>query len=238
MNDDGVRVLLTNDGSRTLYSDDAGECFHSESGAWSEAKTVFLENSGVAAALSDGQNVHVLEIGFGTGLNFLLSADAALQDQCSLHYVGLDVALISANTFGELGYGTFLKSADLKSKFPKRLLSADGEDMNLHVQDVWLQVILQDAVSWVSDAKSIAKYKDSFDAIYLDAFSPESCPQLWSEPFFSGLLVLLQPAGAMVNYCSKSVIQKRLRSVGFEVGAVSGPAGGKRQVLKAAKQNN
>ena len=76
---------------------------------------------------------------------------------------------------------------------------------------------------------------ESCDLVYLDAFSPDASPELWTEPFLGQLHRILKPGGKLATYCVKSEIQKRLRTSRFRVQCLPGPEGGKRQVLLAEK---
>jgi len=90
--------LVTADGSRTLRSSAHGQTFKSRLGALTESRSVFLEGSGVAARLAGGEPTRLLEIGFGTGLNFLVTAEAARVAGTKLHYVAVEVDLLPAAT--------------------------------------------------------------------------------------------------------------------------------------------
>ena len=100
--------MLTNDGSRTLKSERYGETYHSTNGALTEARHVFLDATGVAHRLAAGTPTSVLEIGFGLGLNTLLSADLADHHEAALDYHSFENALVSAKTLDELEYAKLL----------------------------------------------------------------------------------------------------------------------------------
>ena len=123
-----MKVVLTNDGSWTLYSPDVQETFHSCAGAYSESRKVFLENSGAADRLEQGLATRILEIGFGTGLNFFLTADEALRRNTSLDYTCFDPWLIGRETLETLNYRPLLDHPELVDWFfvPWR----DGEKRN------------------------------------------------------------------------------------------------------------
>ena len=63
-------IIVTNDGSNSLYISEMDETYHSIHGAIQEAKHVFIENG---LMLFDKKQLSVFEVGFGTGLNALLS---------------------------------------------------------------------------------------------------------------------------------------------------------------------
>ncbi len=229
-----MKVVLTSDGSRTLFCDRAGECFHSESGALSESQTVFLENSGVRRRMGEGKATRILEIGFGTGLNFLLTADQALAYNVTLDYTAIDTELVPPSLLAELGYEAFLQNPSLLTTLREHLGQAHGETEKTVKFDprVQLRLLLGRAESLIaSDQFS----QQTLDCVYLDAFSPSASPALWTADFLAGLYNLLVGEGTLVTYCVKSEIQKRLRAAGFTVNCLPGPQGGKRQVLRAVR---
>ena len=98
----------TADGSKTIYNPQVGENYHSRYGALQESEHVFL-NAGLKHYLenSDATSVSILEVGFGTGLNFLLSADRCTQQNIHLNYVGIEAYPLSAEMIGETGYDSY-----------------------------------------------------------------------------------------------------------------------------------
>ncbi len=230
---DDIQLQITSDGSATLHSKRYQQTFHSHKGALSESRHVFLEHSGVAARLAAGKETHLLEVGFGTGLNFFLSADLALSSGSSLHYSALEQTLLSSDTIRKLGYQqhllneslieTFLQACDKLGQKPQ----AGHYRLELSSQ-IELTLFLGDATK--QELKSAA-----FDAIYLDAFSPEANPELWSEAFLAKLLATLTEKGVLSSYCVKGEVRRRLAALGFAVQKRPGPPGGKREMLLAAK---
>ena len=121
-----MRVVTTADGSRTLYSDPYEQTMHSHRGAVTESRHVFLEGAGVAARLGRGEEARVLEVGFGTGLNFFLTADLALKTDAPLEYVALERALLPSQVVRQLGYESPLEHKNLLQEFFKARDSSRG----------------------------------------------------------------------------------------------------------------
>src|ERR1700760_3419692 len=86
-----LTFVTTADGSKTVYNPIVGENYHSRNGALQESVHVFL-NSGLRYFLEgdDKKEVSILEVGLGTGLNFLLSADFCTAKQIKLEYTGIE----------------------------------------------------------------------------------------------------------------------------------------------------
>jgi tRNA U34 5-methylaminomethyl-2-thiouridine-forming methyltransferase MnmC len=229
-----VKILLTHDGSRTLYSAAAGECYHSRSGAWTESRFVYLQNSGAWQRLETGLTTRILEIGLGSGLNFLLSADAAHGFGTPLQYVGVDTRPLESCWVRELGYGIFLQNPDILDRW---LAILDGESVPGRECTIAPGVSL---TPWYAEATKLVQDEAcwpaaSFDIVYLDAFCPTASPELWTRDFLGQLWRLLKPGGILASYCVKSLVRKRMLAAGFEVHCPAGPEGGKRQILQAVK---
>ena len=113
----GPDVVDTADGSRTLRSGAHGQTFKSRLGALTESRSVFLEGSGVAARLAAGEPTCLLEIGFGTGLNFLVTAEAARVAGTKVHYVAVETDLLPAATLRALAYHEALAPSPFPTAF-------------------------------------------------------------------------------------------------------------------------
>ncbi len=223
--------MLTADGSRTLRLGNTGITYHSASGAVSESRAVYLENSRILQWPDSGECLRVLEIGFGTGLNFLLTADAANDRQLRLEYVALDSHPVSARLLPELAYATALGDASLVDALVN-ILNALPAAPGRVSREVGCCARLE---LWLGNALEQTIPVNRYHAIYLDPFGPRVNPELWDAGFLEDLYHALIPGGRLTSYCVKSSVQQDLRRIGFEVTAVPGPAGGKRQVLVAIR---
>lgn len=193
--------------------------------------------------LRDGAKAHVLEIGYGTGLNFLLSACAAFEGRGTLDYFAIDCRLIEVDVLAQLEYQQWLTPQNDGFYCDWLTWHQACENSVANLADCywdWQIVSCGAQVSLrllINDA-TLVDYADleSFDAIYLDAFSPHTSPALWTVNFFQRLSRCLNPGGLLVTYCVKSEVQRRLIEAGFDVQTKPGPAGGKREVLIAIKR--
>lgn len=233
-NGNAPTVVVTADGSRTLTSA-TGESYKSLHGALGEARRVYLEGSGVAARLAMGVATDVLEVGFGTGLNFLVSAHAACASGSRLRYRALELALPNAETLRDLRYDALLAPSPL----PDALL-AWRAGLGTSVAAGWhvfehagtrLELFVGDALSgaWESGDWQV-------HAIYHDSFGPANAPELWSPAFLGRLTRRLAPGGALVSFCVAGAVRRALAAEGLGVEKVPGPPGGKREVMVARKR--
>ncbi len=228
----GMVVVVTDDGSRTLKQLPSGVTWHSESGALAESYLVYLENSAVADRLRNRHPTRVLEIGFGTGLNFWITASLALRHQAALEYHSFEPQLLPAEILALLEHDQLPDCQPAIGHFLPVLLRGPQEsDSNAPARFGAVELHLHRC--HFSHQQTGAT--GTFAAIYHDPFSPDSAPQLWTLSVFQLLHTLLEPGGKLVTYCVKSGIQRLLRSVGFSVSKTRGPVGGKREVLCAEK---
>lgn len=219
------RLITTQDGSQTLYSEAFAQTFHSQQGAISESQHVFVTGSGVAARLSRGQATRVLEVGFGAGLNFLLTADLALAHDTPLYYRGLERTLLPTAIVSALGYRDALKHPELFDALMCWWATPTGA----------FTYRLARLVLLLGEATEQALGEAEADAVYQDAFSPAVNPELWSEAFLGQLGAALVPGGCLSTYSVSGLVRRRLAACGLTVTKRPGPPNGKREMLLACK---
>lgn len=227
MSNGPLRIVTTRDGSRTLQGD--GESFKSLSGALTEARWVYLEGSGVGQRLRSGRPTRLLEIGFGSGLLFLVSAALATQAGTPLQYVGVEQQPPDAATLAELGYAQLLAPSTLPAQLIawRRSAPLDMAVQQFSAGPVTLQLHVGDALS--------LPWQGQFHAIYHDAFSPAANRPLWEPAFLASLAGALTPGGRLVSFTVAGQVRRALAAAGLTVAKVPGPPGGKREVLVAQR---
>ncbi len=210
----------TEDGSATLYNEDIDECYHSIHGARAESLHIFLEN-GLKAHKKN--NLSVLEIGFGTGLNALLTAIEAERNNLKIVYhtielypLNMDIILNILPTVREDEKDLFLKIHN--SKWEEAVEINDKFCIYKHKADI---------TSFDYDSLNA-------DIVYFDAFSPEKQPELWSEDVFEKIFSCMNENSILTTYCSKGIVRRAMQSVGFKVEKLQGPAH-KRHITRATK---
>jgi tRNA U34 5-methylaminomethyl-2-thiouridine-forming methyltransferase MnmC len=250
--DASLNVVVSDDGSRTLRCNESGVTWHSESGALPESRLVFLENSGLIRLLETQGTTRVLEIGFGTGLNFWLAASAAIKRSAKLKYVSVEPRLLSFQTVNQLEHSSLDECQPAFDLFSDSIFGKaqrvgqgglnDGQIDCCHA-GVELEVLVErfedskfDNLKLPEGESDCSTFESSFEIVFHDPFDPAVAPKLWSEHTLSKLFQLLVPGGCLVTYCVKSIIQKRLKAVGFQIEKTKGPEGGKREVLIARKR--
>lgn len=220
-----TQIITTEDGSSTLIHPILNEQYHSLKGALVESSHIFI-----SLGLDHCKQSHpkVLEMGFGTGLNALLSKQY-VENKLSLPK-NKEIQNIEYTSI-EL-YPLLSKDTDLLNYEPKEVLQA------LH-QAPWNKKILFspnfELHKIKGDLLKSSLPTNYFDVIYYDAFSPETQPELWSQEVFNHLYELMAPKGILTTYCAKGVVRRAMQSAGFIVERMPGPPNGKREVLRATK---
>ncbi len=217
--------VVTADGSKTLYHPGIGEHYHSQHGAVQESKHVF-----VGMGLSRFLDVHkpeaisVLEIGLGTGLNFLLSADFCMQKGVQLDYVGVEAYPLPTEVVSETGYDRYV-SASLWASFIGRY------------PDSWrTPQVLSTGCLLTAMHREIMHFKTDkqFDVLYFDAFASTRQPDMWTEETLQHVASFLKPGGIFVTYAITGHLKRTLKALGLAVEKAPG-APGKREMLRATK---
>ena len=218
-------VIVTADGSTTLVDPELNETYHSRHGAVTESDHVFIRN-GLNKLIEDGKNqIRLLEIGFGTGLNALLTINRLTPD-LELHYTTLEPFPIEPEIVDQLSFPGVEWNIDLKQVLDN-LHSASWNISEEIVKGFTLHKIDEPLMSW-------QPADTGYDLIYFDAFAPSKQPDLWEEEVFAKLYALSSKGAILVTYCAQGQFRRHLRSAGFTVEVLEGPPG-KREMTRATK---
>ena len=216
-------LVRTADGSNTLYNEEIGEHYHSRHGAVQESRHVFLQ-AGLQFFLERqaATQAAVLEVGFGTGLNFLLSAEHCLQSGAGLYYCGIEAYPLGNDTIRTTGYERYVSTA-LWNSFT-----------DLYPASFHQPVRITSSVSLeIHPCKALAfSYQQLFDVLYFDAFASVHQPEMWSDETLSHVCRFLKPGGVFVTYAITGNLKRSLKALGFSVEKLPG-APGKREMLRA-----
>lgn len=221
-----VEFVVTADGSKTLYHPAIGEHYHSRHGAAQESRHVFL-GMGLRhfVAQHRPQAVSVLEIGFGTGLNFLLTADHCRTVGIALDYTGVEAYPLPVPTLSQTGYGGYV-SPELWTTFLARYTDSLAAPQEIP-DGCLLQIAHCQALKYGTEKR--------FDIVYFDAFAAIHQPEMWTEETLRHVCALLKQDGIFVTYAITGHLKRTLKSFGFTVEKVPG-APGKREMLRATKR--
>ena len=219
-----VNVQETKDGSKTLHRQDLGVHYHSVHGAWGKTRHVFGE-MGVKPAMERclERSLHVLEVGFGTGLNVLDVWLRASKSGAHVVVHSLEPYPLSWNEVEPLGYTEL-------TGVPKELLRT------MHEQGTWSDdhIAFERMGTGLFEAPLV---EEVYDVVLFDAFAPAAQPELWTVAAMDRMRLALKPGGQLVTYCSKGDVRRAMEEAGFVVDKIPGPPG-KREMLRATKPEN
>ncbi|WP_303315824.1 tRNA (5-methylaminomethyl-2-thiouridine)(34)-methyltransferase MnmD [Flavivirga abyssicola] len=224
-------VVITGDGSSTIHLPDWDEQYHSKHGAIQEAYHVFIKHGllhfyNVEQSKNLNEQVTILEIGFGTGLNAFITLLEAEKLNININYFGVEGYPILMDEIDQLNYPIELNAQNKVALFKQ-----------LH-EVVWEEKYM------VSENFSIEKQnrffseiaeKNMYNIIYFDAFGARVQPELWTESIFLKMYNALKPGGVLVTYSAKGSVRRAMQAVGFIVERLPGPPG-KREMLRACKE--
>lgn len=225
-----MQLIQTDDGSNTLYNEEINEHYHSTFGAISESKHVFIQY-GLHYALQLSNNISIFEVGFGTGLNALLTyAECQNLQNTQIHYHTVEAFPLLDTIYSQLNYPTLIDCNNAEEIFNQ-----------LH-QQKW-----DEKPNTLNHSFSISKYHkelqtinlppNQFHVIYFDAFAPDIQPELWDETIFKNMFKLLVDGGCLVTYSAKGSIRRAMKAAGFTIEKLPG-APGKREMTRAIKKLN
>lgn len=212
------KIIITNDGSHSIYSSNFKESYHSLNGSISESLHVFIKN-GLKTVYKE--NINVLEIGFGTGLNVLLTIINNKKKKINFHTI--EKYPITKEIYEKLNY---CKKLNIKENILIDLHEKNWNkphDINKHF-------------TFHKHLTSVQKLSINlrFDIIYYDAFSPRKDNEMWSYKILSKMFNLLKYNGFLVTYCAQGEVKRTLKKIGFKVETLKGPLS-KREMIKAIR---
>ncbi len=214
--------MITDDGSTTIHLPEWDEQYHSKHGAIQEAYHVFIK---AGFEQFNQQELAILEIGFGTGLNCFITYLEAKKASVNVIYEGVEAFPVSIEEIHALNYVTRLKATSSKAIF------------NAMHQVSWNKKhALTKQFSLLKRKQKFDEVKDknTFDLIYFDAFGARVQPELWTEEIFKKMFLALKKKGILVTYSAKGSVRRAMQAVGFKVERLEGPPG-KREMLRATK---
>lgn len=217
-------IKVTDDGSKTLFIPDWNENYHSTHGAIQEAKHVFLKSG--LGAIEDKAEINVFEVGFGTGLNAILTYQYSVENQLKINYDSIEAYPITKEEMELLDYDSLFENKDVKEVYQK-MYDVPWDESVMISENFHLKKIHNKLEHHILP-------QDHYDIIFFDAFGPRVQEGMWSKDHFENLYNSLKKGGLFVTYCAKGQVKRDLKSVGFEVETLPGPPG-KREMTRGRK---
>ncbi len=221
----GIQLVQSGDGSHTLYVESLQEHYHSVNGALTESQHIFIR-SGFNALAGLTRRVNILEIGFGTGLNALLTIKENVLLNRSVHYVAVEPFPLDDAILEGLNYPGLVGGCVERNLF--WTIHHIPWDVPHFINE---QFILYKLKGRIQDLDLQA---NRFSLVYYDAFSPDVQPEMWTADIFEKIFNAMEPGALLLTYCVKGVVRRTLASCGFAVEKIPGPPG-KREITRATK---
>ena len=215
-------IVRTLDGSDTLYNSQVDDHYHSINGAIGESKHIFIS----AGLLSLEKDVlSVFELGFGTGLNALLTAFEAGKNNLIIHYSSIEKYPLDNKLAARLNYPGIIGGDS--GVIYNKIIEAPWDVETAISPNFYLEKIKGGIEEFITEKM--------FDLVYFDAFGPEKQPEMWSGEIISKISSMMKPASVFVTYSSRGELKRLLKSLNFTVKHLPGPPG-KREFTRAIKE--
>lgn len=218
-------IITTGDGSTTIHLPEWNEQYHSRHGAIQEAQHVFIKMGLQKLLENDQEQISILEIGFGTGLNALVTWKYLKDLAIELKYTGVEAYPVAPEEAEKLNFASALKVEGANDVY-RKLHDAPWEEP-VNIVPFFSLLKQKKFFDQIADA-------EEYDLIYFDAFGARVQPELWTAEIFQKMFTALIPEGILVTYAAKGSVRRAMQEVGFLVEKLPGPPG-KREMLRAVK---
>jgi len=221
-----LEIITTGDGSHTLFVPGLNEHYHSTGGAIRESRHIYIEAGFIKAASLAG-SVHILEVGFGTGLNALLTCLEAEKLKKPVFYTAVEAFPLEKEVWSALNYPVQLNIPGAAAIFRRLHESGWGniESVSPFFTILKIHEKMEHLIPPVSGQH----------CVYFDAFAPDVAPAIWAESIFRRIHDSMKPGAVLVTFSVKGQVVRMLKEIGFVIEKLAGPPG-KRNILRATKK--
>ena len=218
-------IITTEDGSSSLFVRELDESYHSGFGAINESKHVFI-SAGFHKAIEIRNELNILEIGFGTGLNALLTLKESLIHNIKVRYDGIEPYPIVREIYSKLNYPKFVNIENSEGIFQMMHESPSDSDIQIGKNFLLHKIKMR--------FDEVRLKKGFYNLVCFDAFAPDVQPELWKLSVFQKLFSAMTENGVLVTYSAKGQVRRNMQQAGLVVERLPGPKG-KREMLRAIK---
>jgi tRNA U34 5-methylaminomethyl-2-thiouridine-forming methyltransferase MnmC len=215
------KITLTSDGSHTIYVPELDEHYHSIHGAVQESALVYIQNG---LGYCKANPVNIFEVGFGTGLNTLLSVIYGQNDERIFNYTSIEKNPLGISVINTLNHWSFAGSEG--RQIFEKIHNYDWGIFQQITRNFYLKKIRCDILT--------DKIEGKFDLIYFDAFGPDKQPEMWTPDVFEKIAEITSGGGIFVTYSAKGNVKRLLKANGFKIEMLPGPPG-KREMIRAIR---
>lgn len=220
-----LELIQTADGSHTLKLIGKDEQYHSLNGAMQESQLVFI-SAGLKPLLHKNDKLFLLEIGLGTGLNALLTAKNAIDNQCNIYYDAIEAYPLHKEWISELNHPDLFDEEWIGKAF--QLIHSADEKKYVNIENHFFIKCLRQKI------QEVILKEQYYHLVYFDAFGPDTQPELWTKEIFTKISQSMRPGAILVTYCAKGAVRRTMKAAGLQVEKLAGPPG-KREITRAVK---
>lgn len=224
-------LLKTGDGSYTLHIPEWDEQYHSKHGAVAEALHVFIKEGLYYWSNKFSSNeISILEIGFGTGLNAFLTLIETQKNNLKVNYTGVEAYPLDISEIETLNYPSLLNASE------EDFLKLHNTSWEIEPDGLQKQTVISENFSLTKQKKMFSEItaENSYNLIYFDAFGIRVQPELWTQAIFKIMFNALKPNGILVTYAASGNARRAMQAAGFAIERLPGPPG-KREMLRGVK---
>jgi tRNA U34 5-methylaminomethyl-2-thiouridine-forming methyltransferase MnmC len=222
-----IQVINTGDGSSSLLNLTLNETYHSTHGAIQESNHIFIKNGlQYFTEKNKPSSISIIEVGFGTGLNVLLTLKESIEKKINIRYTSLEAFPISEKLVAQLNYPERIDLAQ-SEKFFNQIHTSEWNTQTQITSDFFLEKRLGSILEMIVR-------ESEFDLVFFDAFAPIKQPEMWSLLVLQKMTASLKLGGVFVTYCAQGQLKRNLKSLGLTVESLPGPPG-KREMVRALK---
>jgi tRNA U34 5-methylaminomethyl-2-thiouridine-forming methyltransferase MnmC len=216
---------VTDDGSHSISVTELNVNYHSVHGAIRESRHVFIEAGLHHLNSSADQPVRIFEVGFGTGLNALLTLIESERFQQNICYETIEMFPLTSDEVKQLNYCEMLDRKDLRLIFEQ-----------FHTCEWEKEISIKSNFILKKTKTNLLTFQSSgcFELIFFDAFDPNAQPELWTPEIFKKMFSILKQNGVLVTYSSKGDVRRAMQAAGFRIEKIPGPPG-KREIVRATR---
>lgn len=216
-----IKRVITADGSDTLFVPELNDHYHSVHGAVQESSHIFIRNG---LDVCNADPLSIFEVGFGTGLNALLTAVRCSSGIREVIYTAIEKFPLDNNILNSLNHHQF--AGEKGMEIFKIIHSAPWNISTEIFKNFYLEKLESDITR--------EQVQGNYDLIYFDAFGPDKQPEMWTREIFEGISSVTNKNGIFVTYSAKGEVKRNLKACGFDIILLPGPPG-KRQMIRAVK---
>ena len=218
-------IIITADGSVSIFVPELNETYHSVHGAMNESDHIFIE-AGLRFVMQRQNRINILEVGFGTGLNAFLTACNCFGPDHTIYYIGIEPYPLSDSETEKLNYPELTGIEGSADVFKK--IHGSAWEMESKITD---NFTLRKTRNKVRD---VALPDNTFNLVYFDAFAPGVQPDMWDKAIFEKIYASMRTEGILLTYSCKGDVKRALISCGFAIEKLPGPSG-KREFIRAQR---